>query len=141
MKLNDTTEIIKISLIDEDTGKEEELFKIRDSKCYFCKEFEFNGYIIHLRLDWGDIKDGEPRLDADIWKKPQKTENRLRNGEWHHTSKQYDEDTGKTVYKFIFKNLKLLLSTKKTVGVTITSNAKIKIVTAKKSEDNREGLI
>jgi len=138
MKITDTVKIIKISLIDENTGREELLFEREDSKCHFHKEFEFNEHIISLRLDWDDVENGEPRLDADIWKKPKNKKNRLRKGEWHHTPKQYDAETGKMIYKFEFNDLKLLLSTKKTVGVTITSGAMIvDKVDVKKIEANK----
>ena len=69
MKFNDSTQIISVTMINMDDGTETQLFERKGSKCHFHKEFAYQNYIINLRLDWNDIVNGEPMLDADIWVK------------------------------------------------------------------------
>lgn len=116
MKINPSTIITKVTVINMDNGGETELFEIKDSKCHFHKEFEYQDYIIQLRLDWSDVINGDPVLDTDIWRKPKCRKNRLRNGPWHHAEKQFDSASGRNIYTFEFENLRLRLGTKTSVA-------------------------
>jgi len=125
MELNDSTQIISIAMINMDDGTETLLFERKGSKCHFHEEFVYQNYIINLRLDWKDIANGEPMLDADIWVKTKDKKNRLRNGPWHHNEKKPDPFTGGNIYTFEFKNLKLRLGTKTTVAKDIACKVNI----------------
>jgi len=113
MKLNNSTEIISVEMINIDDGKESTLFERPRSRCHFDEMFRFQNYFIQLRLDWTDVKNGEPMLDADIWTEINGKKNFLKKGSWHHTKKKLNEKTGKNVYTFKFRNLILRLTTKK----------------------------
>lgn len=125
MKLNDSTEIINVTVINTVDGTEEKLCEIKDSKCLFCKEFDYKDYVICLRLDWRDIRNSEPTLDADIWRKPKNRKNRLRKGPWHHTEKKFDLNIGRYIYTFEFESLKLCLGTKTTAASNILCDVRI----------------
>lgn len=90
---------------------------------HFYKIIIFGKYKIQLRLDWGDIQNGEPVLDADIWREHTGKKEHLRNGDWHHTLKEFNKDIGQKIYIFTFKGIKLFLSTIKTFSKTITAKA------------------
>lgn len=121
MKIDDSTEIIKIVLKNISNGNEEILFEREGSKCFFAKEKSFDNYIIRLRLDWGDIKNGEPTLDVDISTK--ETGKKKKNGPWHHNVKKYDKKLGQMIYTFNFENLELSLSSTKTFSKNIPTKA------------------
>lgn len=125
MELNDTTEIVSVSIINMDDGTETQLFEISGSHCHFRKEFEYKNYIIQLRIDWKDIVNGDPVLDADIWRKPKNEKNRLKNGPWHHSEKKFDSGTGRNVYAFEFEGLKLCFGTKTTAAKNIRCDVRI----------------
>jgi hypothetical protein len=117
MKLEESTEIISVSMIDVDTGEEKQLFEREGRKCHFRDPFSFGKYKIQLRLDWNDMEKGDPILDADLWTEDsigRKTP--LKKGSWHHTKKQPNPLTGEHQYSFEFQNLTLNLKTKMTVG-------------------------
>lgn len=120
MKLNNSTQIISVELINIDDGKVSTLFERQGSKCHFNKVFRFQGYSIQLRLDWDDVRSGEPTLDADIWTESNGKKSFLKRGSWHHTEKKLDEKTGKKVYTFRFRNLRLRLITRKTMAKDLT---------------------
>ena len=125
MKLNESTEIISVTFSNMADGFEEKLYEIKGSRCHFCKEFDYKDYVIRLRLDWKDIRNSEPTLAADIWRKPKNRRNRLRNGLWHHTEKSFNPTLNRYIYTFEFENLKLHLGTKTTVGKILPCNAVI----------------
>jgi len=125
MKLNDSTEIISVSMIDIDAGVEEELFERSRSRCHFKKPFKFEDYNIQLRLDWSDISDGEPTLDIDIWKEIHGKKKFLKRGKWHHIKKISEKNTGKQMYIFEFKNLKLYLIVKTTAGKNLIARVQV----------------
>jgi len=125
MEIDDSTKIISVSMIDAKVGTESELFEREGSRCHFNEVFQFKDYFIQLRLDWDDLRNGEPTLDADIWKELPTGEKRARNGEWHHTEKENNPEIDETVYTFEFQNLKLYLKTRKTVQKTVTACARI----------------
>jgi hypothetical protein len=81
--------IISVKMIEINSGDEEILYKRQGSRCHFKKWFSYNNYEIQLRLDWKDIINKEPMLDADIRDKT--TGKLLRNGKWHHTKMEYDD--------------------------------------------------
>ena len=124
MKLDESTEIICVSIIDCDTGKEEQLFEREGRQCHFKDPFTFENYKIQLRLDWNDMKNGDPTLDADIWTEDSmKAKTFLKKDSWHHTTKQSNPVTGEHQYTFEFRNLALNLKTKMTVGKKHTLDA------------------
>lgn len=105
--------VLSVSLINLHTGKETPLFERKGSRCHFCKDIFFEEYIITLRIDWGDIRNTDPVLDADIYLNDSGDKGKkLRNGPWHHTLKEFSENENRKVYDFSFSHLKLKLSAK-----------------------------
>ena len=92
-------------------------------KCHFAKKFTFEDYRIQLRLDWSDIKHGEPVLDADIWSISE--HKWIKKGPWHHTPKTFDSSTDADIYDFKFRNLKLRLISRTTAGRNLTCRVTI----------------
>ena len=125
MRFNNSTQIISVTIINIADDTEEKLHEIKGSKCHFCKEFDYSDYLIRLRLDWKDIRNGEPTLDADIWRKPKSKKNCLRKGPWHHTEKKFDPSIGRYIYTFEFENLRLCLGTKITAAKDIICDVRI----------------
>ena len=123
MKLNESTEIVEIKIIDVDTGKEYIPSEKPDRKQHFINTFQFENYCIQLRLDYSDIRNGEPTLDADIWIESESGKKDKQMGDWHHTEKKLDKGTKLYVYRFKFKNFELKLITKKTIAKTFTVDA------------------
>jgi hypothetical protein len=107
--------LISIKMIDKETKKEEVLYKRPHSRCHFKEWFAYETYKIQLRLDWDDIANGEPMLDADIIDLT--SGNRVRNGNWHHTSVTIDPNSKMKTYVFRFQNLEMELSVIKTMGI------------------------
>lgn len=113
-------------MINMDDGTETKLDEIRGSKCHFHRTFDYQDYIIQLRLDWDDVVTGDPMLDADIWRKPKSKRTRLRNGPWHHSKKEYDAASMRNIYTFRFNSLKLRLGTKTTAVKDIKCDVRIR---------------
>jgi hypothetical protein len=125
MKIDDSTQIISVKFIDVDTKKEKELVERPGSRCHFNEVLCFGNYFIQLRLDWGDTKNGDPLLDADIWTETHGRKKFLRKKgtEWHHIEKKPDPESGLTMYTFKFKNLVLRLMTRRTLGKGLSLDA------------------
>ena len=51
MKLNNSTQIISVKLINTDDGEEYTLSEIEGSRQHFVDKFNFQDYYIQLRLD------------------------------------------------------------------------------------------
>lgn len=125
MKIDDSTDIIKVVMININTGEEFELVEKPDSKCHFLEPFSFGDYRIQLRIDWSDIQHGDPVLDADIWTESNNKKIKVKNEKWHHSFKEVDRSINQSVYIFKFENLQLCLTTRKTIGKMITSTSHI----------------
>jgi hypothetical protein len=132
MKLDDSTEVVSVILVNVDSKVETKLFEKEGSVCHFKLPFRFEDYLIQFRLDWSAAKgtqNGDPMLDVDIWPNSNnnvKGKNKfLPNGPWHHTDKKFDSKLSMWIYEFQFNNLRLRLATKKTMRKTITANAVI----------------
>ena len=93
MKLDDSTEIKSVSFIDVSNGKEIKLSKRVSSHCPFYWKFPFQNYFIQLRLDWSDVRGGDPVLDADIWTESNGKKNFLKKGPWHNNEKKLNSQT------------------------------------------------
>jgi hypothetical protein len=124
MELDESTEVLKVIMKDINTGDESILYERPGRKQHFKEVFKFGIYYIQLRLDWTDIRKGEPTLDADIW-----TENKIGKKEplekdaWHNAERELDKETGFYVYEFDFENLKLILCPKKTMAKKFSVDA------------------
>lgn len=118
VKINDSTRVLAMKFIDTDTNEERPLFERENSKCFFIKDdLDFGDYIITLRIDWGDMNEREPILDADIYKKIQgRKKKKIKNGHWHHTKKELDSSANSYRYLFVFKERTLPLISQTTVG-------------------------
>ena len=123
MKIDGTTEIISVSLIDVDTGEESQLSEKENRNCHFKEPFMIGKYRIQLRIHWKDVdKNGEPMLDADIWTEENGKKKFLKKRKTpsHHTKKEFDETLGEKIYTFEFEDTSLRLRTKKSVAKTVT---------------------
>ena len=115
--------VLSMTLVDMDSGRETVLFEREGSRCHFNKEIHVEDYIITLRVDWGDIQNTDPVLDADIYLNVSgKSGGKLRNGNWHHTFKE-DASGNCRVYDFSFKNLKLRLGAKMAFSLSTSMDA------------------
>ncbi|MEK7398917.1 MAG: hypothetical protein AAB116_18440 [Candidatus Poribacteria bacterium] len=86
----------------------------KQSRCHFFEPIETQTHTIKLRLDWADIYDGEPILDADIFDKD--TGNRIPTEEsWHHTMKTPDSKSNEMLYQLEFNDYKANLITIKNI--------------------------
>ncbi len=107
--------MISVRLFDYDENEEEVLHEKEGSRCRFKKKFVHKNYEIQLRLDWNNIPNKDPTLDADI--KDRNTGIRLKEGRWHHTDPKFDPQLGTKIYHFQFEDLELRLSAIKTMGI------------------------
>ena len=108
-------------MVNLDTCEEAILYTREHNRCHFREWFSYKNYEIQLRLDWKDISNGEPKLDADI--KDKNTDRLIRKGRWHHTKIEYDAQAKRKTYTFDFEDLKLRLYIIRTMGKTFTSDA------------------
>jgi len=116
--------VLSMSLLDLNSGDEATLFERTCSRCLFRDDISFDQYIITLRVDWGDIRNTDPVLDADIYENVSgKKGRRLRNGPWHHTMKNVIPKENMAVYDFVFRKLRLRLSAKMTFAVGVSMDA------------------
>ena len=107
--------IFSITLVDLDTEEKATLFERKGSKCHFYEDIFLKDYIISLRIDRGDIRNTDPVLDADIYENISgKKGRRLKNGPWHHTTKQFDDKEDQKIYDFSFNDLRLRLGARMT---------------------------
>ena len=90
--------------MDLDTNKEETLYEREGSNCSFKHFFSYNNYSIQLRLDWDDLTNEDPTLDADIV--DQKSGKLIKNGKWHHTKLEF-LNSDRKIYTFMFQEIKL----------------------------------
>ena len=116
-------EIVSIKLIDVKSSNEILLKPKENSRCDFA-EVVLGDYKIQFRLDWGDIRNGEPVLDTDILI--------ISTNVWlpksdpsHHTEKKYDPSTQTYTYKYASQELEWHFILKKTVQQDIPSNSEI----------------
>jgi hypothetical protein len=115
MGLSTMSYLVHVTLVDLDSGEEEVLFEIEGSRCHFKKWFTHGQFNVQLRLDWDDIANSEPRLDADIWTTDNGKKNFLKKGEWHHTPIEFDKE-GRKIYPFKFQDLYIRLGILKTMA-------------------------
>lgn len=124
--------VLAITLIDITSGQERILFHRPRSKCYFVEDIVHGPYIIALRIDWGDLRDSEPTMDADVYHKVNGERGKRLKGKkrpWHHTPVSSAADC--RCYEFEFKDLRLRLIAQKTFAQTVTLDTYI--VTAPES--------
>ena len=109
-----------MTTVDLCTGKETPLFEREGSKCHFNDDLYLKDYIITLRIDWGDIRNTDPVLDADIYQNISgKKGKKLRNGNWHHTLKEFGENENRKTYEFSFQELKLRLGARMAFSLSV----------------------
>ena len=56
MKLNDSTDIISVKLINSNDNSEKLLYEREGRKCHFAEMFGFGDYRIQLRLDCKSVR-------------------------------------------------------------------------------------
>ena len=118
--------IHSMTLIDLDTGEEHPLNEREGSRCFFNDSIYLKDHIITLRIDWGDIRNTDPVLDADIYRNNLGNRGKkLKNGPWHHTLKQSEIDGDQKIYDVSFKNLRLRLIARMTCSASISASGLI----------------
>ncbi len=124
IQIGKSKQILSMKLMNIDTNKEMPLFERVGSRCHFNEEILTDEYIIYLRVDWGDIKNSDPLLDADIYRNIAGAKGeRIKNGSWHHTEKKYDQDSNQIIYLFKFGNLQLHLMSQISVAMSVGVDA------------------
>ena len=117
--------MVSVRTVNLDTNEEEILHEYPFKKrCRFAKEFSHGNFEIWLRLDFEDIRNGEPTLDAQI--KDKITGKFIRYREWHYTEMTYDAQAGRKVYKFEFEGLRRVLYIIRTMRTSFTGNADLR---------------
>ena len=114
-------------LIERIAGREHVLFERAGKYCHFSTDLVHDNHIIMLRVDWRDLWLGEPKLDADIYKKKSDGTKgrRLPNREWHHTKLVPRKPGDVSSYLFRFRDLELELIARKTLALTVSLSAYI----------------
>lgn len=116
--------IVSMTLFDLHTGKETTLFEREGSRCQFHEDIYFKGYIITLRVHWGDIRNTDPVLDADIYVDvSDKKGKKIRSGKWHHTLKEFSLRDNLPLYEFEFNQLRLRLGAVMTFALSVGMDA------------------
>ena len=123
MRVGPNMSIEEVSLIDAKTGEKKLLTEKMDSRCFFREPIETSKHWIQLRIDHNNNLSGDPILDADIYKLPKIKKNKVKNGPWHHTSKEQDAN-GLWIYHFTFEDIDIKLVMKRTVSASITSDVR-----------------
>ena len=116
--------ILSMTLVDMSSGKEKTLLERQGSRCHFYEDIYFEGHIITLRVDWGDIRNTDPVLDADIYQDISgRKGKKLRNGSWHHTLKESNANENRKIYHFSFNHLRLRLGAKMSFSLSVSMDA------------------
>lgn len=128
--IGENTEITEVILIDLKKGMETKLFEKPGSRCHFNETFKYNEYYIQLRIDWKDLVNGDPTLDADIYKiiHGKKVFLKKKDTEWHRTHRELNDEMGLHVYAFKFEDLELCLNIKKSIKKTITADVRFEML-------------
>jgi len=136
LKIDDSTEIARVEIIDRKTNERTILSEKGDSRCFFLdKPLDYEDvkagikYRIRLRLDQNDLdKNGNPMLDADVSKIQNEREIKIpksvgKKQGWHHTTGKIDPQTQERVYYFSFQAFNLEITVIKTIRKFITSDS------------------
>jgi len=90
------------------SGQKQELKRKSGSRCHFFVPFRSGPYDVQLRLDWGDIVDGFPRLDADFYDpETGKMVKSMRGHLAHHTDAEPTQNMLLYVWEFHAKKCRL----------------------------------
>lgn len=115
--------VLSMKLVDTNTGKERTLFEREGRYCHFVDDIEHEDLIIRLRIDWKDIRNSDPVLDAQIYRRilNQKPKEIPKRSEWHHTIKKCDQGSNMKIYEFEFHevNLKLRAEARFSISTSI----------------------
>ena len=127
--------ILSLTLVNIDTNEEMLLFQRPESRCHFTQEIKTDDHIIYLRVDWTDIRNSDPTLDAEVYSNVSgKRGEKLRYGPWHHTERKYDNDSNSIIYLFKFGNMQLRLMSKMSVAMSVGFDA----ILVKENENEKE---
>lgn len=126
IKLPDNRNALHTVLLERATGVEHVLFEREGRFCHFAVEYPHKEHIVCLRVDWRDLEDGDPTLDADIYENVEGAKGRkLPNREWHHTRLTATAPGEVRAYAFRFRDLALDLVARKTLSVSASVSAYI----------------
>ena len=127
VQLSDGRVAVRTVLIERKAGREHVLFERPGRCCHFAEDIVHGQYIISLRVDWRDLWESEPTLDADIYVRGPdgRKGRRVRNQKWHHTRLDNLGPGDVRAYSFKFKDLDLELVARKSLAVTAGLSAYI----------------
>ena len=123
--LPDGRTVLRTVLIERRNASEHVLFERPGRFCSFAHDIEHDGHIVSLRIDWRDVIDGEPTLDAQIFEyRDGRRIRELPKRSWHHT-RVTAPGTDTRCYQFTFRGLELELVAKKSFAVSTSLDAYI----------------
>lgn len=108
--------VLSVTLTDITEGTNYVLFHRENRACSFTEDIEYKDFIITLRIDWRDIQDGDPTLDADIYRiLADGSRKKYKNGRktWHHTSLTSVTEGNPRCYEFKFEDIMMRLLARK----------------------------
>jgi hypothetical protein len=74
---------------------------VRNGRCHFFQRFRSGSYDVQLRLDWDDLVEGFPRLDADFYDSVTNVIDKSMKGHLaHHTNAEPSQDTQSYVWEY-----------------------------------------
>lgn len=115
--------VLAVELFDLLSNKRLRTYQRQGSRCTFTDEIGHGPYRITLRLDWGDLNDGEPILDMDVVHVQEDgTIRKLRpkHNPSHHTRlSTLKPDAGLRAYDTEFEGLCLRLVARKTFATSV----------------------
>jgi hypothetical protein len=116
--------VIAVELFDLERNQRIGTFHREGSQCIFSDTLHHHDFELGLRLDWGDLHEGEPTLDLDVVRvKTDGTKLRLKPAKVpvHHTrlSDFYPGSLKPRFYDLIFEGLHLRLVARKTFASSI----------------------
>jgi len=99
-------------------------------RCSFAKEFPHGPFLITLRLDWGQMEDGEPTLDMDVkYRRPDGIFKVVppKKNPHHHTrlSAPLPGNLEPRLYDVEYKGLRLRLVARKTFATVVSLSAHV----------------
>jgi hypothetical protein len=115
--------VLAVELFDLNTNSKVATYHREGSRCTFTNEIPHGQFRLVFRLDWGDLDNGEPMLDMDVWRELEDGSLRRvppKKNLSHHTGlSPLAEGTGTRLYDIEYEGLSLRLVAKKTFAISV----------------------
>lgn len=114
--------VLSVELYDLEQGLQIATFHRQNSYCTFTEAIQHQEFELKLRLDWGDLVEGEPTLDIDVFRiNANGTRRRIKPKRTpvHHVtlSTFVAESSEPRTYDLDYEGLRMRLLARKTFGV------------------------